>query len=32
MDEEVHQSLLARLQKQEYDIAKLFRTDQNSGD
>ena len=32
MDEEVYKSILARLQKQEYDTAKLISTDQKSGD
>jgi apolipoprotein D and lipocalin family protein len=30
MAEEVYQSILARLQRQEYDIAKLIRTEQQS--
>ena len=32
MDEDVYQSILARLQKQEYDTAKLIRTEQKSGE
>ncbi len=32
MDEDVYQAILARLQKQEYDTAKLIRTAQKSGD
>ena len=32
MDEEVYKSILARLQKQEYDTAKLIRTDQKKED
>ena len=32
MDEDVYQSILARLQKQEYDTAKLIRTKQKSGE
>ncbi len=30
MDENVYQSILDRLQKQEYDTSKLFRTDKNT--
>ncbi|MCL7488732.1 MAG: lipocalin family protein [Desulfobulbaceae bacterium] len=32
MDEKVYQSILARLQKQEYDTTKLIRTEQHSRD
>jgi apolipoprotein D and lipocalin family protein len=32
MDEEVYQSILARLQQQEYDTAKLIQTVQKNGD
>jgi hypothetical protein len=32
MNEEVHQSILARLQNQEYDTAKLIRTEQKNGE
>ena len=32
MDEDVYQSILSRLQKQEYDTAKLIRTEQKSGE
>lgn len=32
MDEDVYQSILERLQKQEYDTAKLIRTEQKSGE
>jgi apolipoprotein D and lipocalin family protein len=32
IDEEVYQSILARLQKQGYDTEKLIRTDQRSGE
>jgi apolipoprotein D and lipocalin family protein len=32
MEEEVYQSILTRLQKQEYDTAKLIRTAQEKGD
>ena len=32
MDDDVYQAILARLQKQEYDTAKLIRTAQKSGD
>ena len=32
IDENVYQAILTRLQKQEYDISKLVRTDQQTGD